>query len=128
MSLLLDTHVLLWWAADAPQLSAAARRAVAEGDVTVFVSVASVWEMAIKCSLGKLRLPSAVGEFVAETLRANRFRLLPIELAHAARVVDLPHLHGDPFDRLLVAQALAEGLTLVTADPRLAAYGAPTLW
>lgn len=128
MSYLFDTHAFLWWISDAPQLSDKAKHVVGDGASTVFVSVVTAWEIAIKRSIGKLDVPAPVATWVDHHLRANRFRLLPIELRHASRVAELPFHHRDPFDRLLVAQALEEQLALVTADRDLAAYGAPTLW
>jgi PIN domain nuclease of toxin-antitoxin system len=128
MHLLLDTHTFLWWVTDAAPLSSSARAAITDADNTCLLSMASVWEMAIKRSLGKLELNGDLGHFLAEQLPANQIALLPIELHHAVRVVDLPWHHRDPFDRLLVAQALCDGLTLVSADAALAAYGAPMLW
>jgi PIN domain nuclease of toxin-antitoxin system len=126
--LLLDTHTFLWWTADAADLSNRARKAIAAADSECWLSVVSVWELAIKISLDKLRLAQPLHRFVPEQLAANRIRLLPLELSHVTRVSDLPWHHRDPFDRLLVAQAAAEGLTLVTRDKALAAYGVTTLW
>ncbi len=122
MRLLLDTHVVLWWLNADRRLSAAARDAVAAADGEVLVSTASVWEMAIKAGLGRLRLPDDTGGFLADQFRANRFKVLPVGLDHAAAVRGLPGHHKDPFDRLLVAQALIEGATLVTQDAALRAY------
>lgn len=128
MSLLLDTHAFLWWVDDAPQLSARARQTILRKDMECFVSMATCWELAIKVSLGKLGLRESVERFVPEQLAMNGFRLLPFEFRHAARVENLPFHHRDPFDRLLVAQALTEKLTVVTADPAIAAYGVDCLW
>jgi PIN domain nuclease of toxin-antitoxin system len=90
--------------------------------------MASCWEMAIKASLGKLRLARPVERFVSEQIAANGFTLLNIELRHTAKVEKLPFLHRDPFDRLLIAQAMAEKLTIVTADSAFSAYGVKVLW
>jgi PIN domain nuclease of toxin-antitoxin system len=125
--LLLDTHVLLWWLADDPALNDAARAAIADPANAVWVSAASAWEIAIKSALGRLHLPQPACEFVPVALAENDFAPLPIAVDHALRVADLPPLHGDPFDRMLIAQALAEGLTLVTADAALARYPVPVL-
>ena len=119
MNLLLDTHVLLWWLADAPELSEAARDLIRDSNRAVWVSAVSAWEIAIKKALGKLEAPD---DLVA-ALEANGFRSLPIQVTHALLAGSLPRIHDDPFDRMLVAQAKAEGLTLVTADARLTAYG-----
>ena len=123
MRLLLDTHALLWWVDGGGKLSATQRRAIGRAGNQVFVSVASAWEMAIKASLGKLQLASPVGDYIARHLVANRFQLLNITLEHAARVEALPYHHRDPFDRLLVAQAKEENLTVISKDPLFARYG-----
>jgi len=128
MRLLLDTHAFLWWVADAPELSAPAREAIRDPDADCWLSLASCWEMAIKQSLGKLRLPSPLPRFVPEQLAANRIQQLGIEFRHVARVASLPFHHRDPFDRLLVVQADAEDLVLVSADPAFDAYGVQRLW
>jgi PIN domain nuclease of toxin-antitoxin system len=126
MAVLLDTQAFLWWVADDPRLSKRAARAIAATEC--LLSVASCWEMAIKASLGKLTLPGAVGRFVQEQLEVNGFSLIAISLEHAAGVAELPFHHRDPFDRLLVAQALAEGLSLVSADPIFRRYGVTRVW
>jgi PIN domain nuclease of toxin-antitoxin system len=126
--LLLDTQVFLWWVNDSPQLTAAARLAIADSGNASFLSVASCWEMAIKSSLGKLRLAKPIGRFVTEQLVANGFRLLNIDLRHAAKVENLPFKHRDPFDRLLIAQAMTDKLTLVSADNVFADYAVKVLW
>ena len=112
MILSLDTHVLLWWLADDVTLSQTIRATISDGKNLMFVSVAAAWEMVIKSALGKLDIPSDL----EAALTANRFQPLPITIPHALAVVDLPHHHNDPFDRLLIAQAKVEGLTLVTRD------------
>lgn len=127
MRLLLDAHAFLWWVTDDPALKRRARAAIADVDNECFVSHASVWEMAIKAALGKLKLPSTVARFVVEHCEANNFGLLPITLTHVAAVESLPFHHRDPFDRLLVVQAHHEGLTLVSRDPALKAYGVPVV-
>ena len=123
VELLLDTHALLWWLADDPQLSADARTAIADPDSVVAVSAASAWEIAIKSAAGKLRAPAEL----EQQLQRERFVPLPIRLPHALRAGALPPHHADPFDRMLVAQAELEGLTLVTRDPALRSYGIETL-
>lgn len=125
MRLLLDTHVLLWWLADAPKLAGEARAAIADPANEICVSPASVWEAAIKRTLGKLRFDDV--ELVA-ALEAGGFREMPIAVEHALRAGQLPRHHDDPFDRMLVAQARAEGLTIVSRDEALKAYDAPILW
>ena len=92
------------------------------------VSMASCWEMAIKVGTGKLTLPAPVEQFVPDQLAANSFQLLPIELAHVARVARLAHHHGDPFDRLLIAQSIVEALPMVSAESILGQYGVKRVW
>lgn len=128
MRLLLDTHALLWWALDHPNLSAPAREAIGDPNNEVRVSAATAWELAIKIGIGRLRLPIDLDVLLAEELRANGFVSLPVTTAHAVRVLALPQHHRDPFDRMLIAQALAEGLTLVSADEVVHAYAVPVLW
>jgi PIN domain nuclease of toxin-antitoxin system len=124
VNLLLDTHTFLWWLADDPKLGERARQAIADGSALVHVSAATLWEIAIKQALGKLKVESA--DLAAE-IPANGFVELPITGRHALRAGALPRHHDDPFDRMLVAQALDEGLTLVTRDPALEAYELSTL-
>lgn len=118
MRLLLDTHVYLWYLVDSPKLSRTARATIATAD-EVFVSAASIWEATIKAGLGKVKadLPLLV-----EGIEASGFSELPVTAAHAAAVAQLRPLHRDPFDRLLVAQAIFEPLRLLTADPVLVEY------
>jgi PIN domain nuclease of toxin-antitoxin system len=124
VNLLLDSHGLVRFAGDDPRLSRAARDAIMDPNVQVLVSVASLWELSIKSALGRLRL-SASPEAMVLTYG---FALLPIEVAHVRRLRTLPAHHGDPFDRMLVAQAVEEGLTLVTADKALHRYPVAWLW
>ena len=124
MRYLLDTHVLLWWIRDDPKLRADTRRTVTDPDHDIVVSAASIWEAAIKRAVGKLRFETAV---LLDTLRRGGLRVLPITAEHALAAGDLPRHHDDPFDRMLVAQAMAEGLTLITRDARLRAYQVATI-
>lgn len=127
MRLLLDTHALLWWLLDDPALPAAPRRAIERAEA-VFVSAASVWEVAIKQRLGKLpELTLGVAELPA-LIRESRFLPLAVDDRHAAAVATLPLHHRDPFDHLLIVQALTERLTLVTRDRQFAAYGVTLRW
>lgn len=119
MRLLLDTHILLWVMRDAQALSSGARTMITRAD-EVFVSSISLWEAAIKSSLGKL--PVAPTRLESAALSAG-FRPLPVTWVHALAVHGLPHLHRDPFDRMLIAQAISEPLHLITSDAALAAYG-----
>lgn len=126
MNLLLDTHIALWAIADSPRLPQRARELILDAGNSVSVSAASVWEIAIKHALGRGDMPIS-GEQALEWFRASGYTLLPIEAQHAAAVGQLPEHHADPFDRLLVAQALTEPLRLLTHDRALEAYGEPVL-
>ena len=126
-AVLLDTHTFLWWVADDARLSAKARAAITRAD-DVFLSVASCWEMAIKVSVQKLTLPHSVDRFVSEHLGVNQFALLAVHLEHVSQVASLPFHHRDPFDRLLTAQALHEGLPLISANPVFRKYRVKRLW
>ena len=121
--LLLDTHIFLWWRGEPSRLISTVRSGIATADL-VFVSVASAWEAAIKRSLGRLDLPDTMEAGVL----ASGFQQLLISFSHAERAAALPPHHRDPFDRMLVAQAQAEGLTLVTRDRRLEPYDVEILW
>ena len=123
MKLLLDTHVFLWWRANDRRLTSAARGAVADAEI-VFVSAATAWEAGIKRALGRLTFPDTIEAGVA----ASGFEKLPIDFLHAERAATLPRIHADPFDRMLVAQAEIEGLTLVSGDRHLGRYGISLLW
>jgi PIN domain nuclease of toxin-antitoxin system len=128
VKLLLDTHAFLWWVEGAPALGRRARAAVSDPDNEVFVSIASCWELAIKLSLGKLRLSQSLERFIPEQLTRNGFGLLGIEFRHVARIGDLPFHHRDPFDRMLVAQALLDDLAIVSADRVFRKYGVTVVW
>lgn len=123
MSLLLDTHVFLWYLADSPRLTKNARSLVARA-ASVQVSVASLWEIAIKMSLGRLRAKRLDADRLATLASECGFVDLPIKAGHAAGLLSLPGIHDDPFDRMLVAQAIAEDLTILTADATLLQYPA----
>jgi len=128
MRLLLDTHTFLWWVEDAPELSKKARQALANPDNECLLSLVSCWEMAIKLSLGKLKLAGVIKRFIPEQLAANGFRQLAIDFRHVARVATLPFHHRDPFDRLLAAQAKEEKLAIVSADAVFQKYGVKRIW
>src|SRR4030042_7087848 len=116
MKALLDTHTFLWWNLDSPELSTAARDFIADGNNEIFFSAASAWEIAIKCSRGKLTLPEDPGHYVGNRMAYHNFQALPIQVSHALYVYNLPPIHQDPFDRLLIAQSLLEDLPIMTSD------------
>ncbi len=122
--LLLDTHALLWSVGDTDRLSPTVRGVLDAGVVPAYVSAASIWEIAIKRASGKLKVP----ENLLESIAAARFGELGVSFQHAYLAGALPPHHGDPFDRMLVAQAQSENLTLVTNDARIGAYDVPVLW
>lgn len=121
--LLLDTHAFLWWLSDDPALSTAARDTICDGRNEIHVSAASVWEIVIKRAIGKLEAPGDLDKIVEE----ENFIRLPVSLGHAEAVGELPPLHKDPFDRMLIAQALSEGLVILTADSNIPRYGVRTM-
>ena len=119
---LLDTHALLWWLSDDPRLGAKSREMISDGRNQVFVSAATTWEMSIKTAIGKLKAPEDMDAVVED----EGFDKLPISLYHGQLAGSLPPLHQDPFDRMLIAQAQAEGLILVTADENIRQYAVRT--
>ena len=128
MRVLLDTHAFLWWIADDDRLGANARETIGSADNEVFMSAASVWEIVTKTRLGRLPIPRPIEDFIASQLEANAFQPLAITIRHALELDGLPDLHRDPFDRMLVAQALAEEMPLVTGDQAVRAYPVTTIW
>jgi|SRR5262249_23375431 len=124
MRLLLDTHVLLWWRDASPRLSRRAHAAISDSSNQVFVSIASLWEIVIKRSLGKLRFPDDL-ELV---MQEEAFDLMPISFRHLQALDALPMLHRDPFDRMLAAQSLSEAMPVVTADRVFSPYQAAIFW
>ena len=130
MRLLLDTHSMYWYIEDDPQLSGRARTLIQDASNEILVSPASYWEIAIKISIGKWRLNRPYEEFIDIGLNQYGFQVLPILPTHTARLIGLPFPQGhrDPFDRLLVAQALVEQIPIVSADSPLDAYGVTRLW
>jgi len=127
MKLLLDTHIFLWLITNDPQLSGKARFAIEDGNNDVFLSVVSVWEIAIKYKLGKLPLPQAPELFLPIQRQLHSVTSLSLEEGCVQQLVQLPDLHRDPFDRMLISQALHHNLTLVTEDHAILAYPVPTL-
>jgi PIN domain nuclease of toxin-antitoxin system len=126
LPVLLDTHAFLWWCEDSPELSKKARTAMKAEDC--FVSLASFWEIAIKISLNKLRLPGIIDKYLADQMSLNGFEQLEISFRQIMRCASLERHHGDPFDRLLVAQAQEESLPIVSRDPAFDRYGIKRIW
>ena len=128
MRLLLDTHAFLWWFAGNRRLSEAARRAIADESNEVLVSAASAWEIATKYRLGKLLSAAALALDIPGTIASQDFEELPVTVDDGARAGALPGPHSDPFDRMLIAQALSRNLTVVSIDERFDTYGVRRLW
>jgi PIN domain nuclease of toxin-antitoxin system len=128
VKLLLDTHAFLWFVLNDSSLSARAGDLIADGENEVFVSPASYWELAIKISLGKYHLDETFDTFFTNQLACNDFRILPIKVQHAAVLSQLPFHHRDPFDRMLIAQSMAEGVSLVSGDDVLRCYSGDIVW
>jgi PIN domain nuclease of toxin-antitoxin system len=125
---LLDSHTLLWYTLDDPQLSSAAKSLILDPANEILLSAASYWEIAIKVSIGKLTVHQPYEDFIEACLNKCGFTILGIEPRHTARLIGMPFHHKDPFDRLLVAQALVEGIPIISSDSILDAYGITRLW
>lgn len=128
MRAILDTHVLLWWLIDSDRLSPRAREVMGDPGAELYWSVASSWEIAIKAGIGRLSLPEVPRTFIPKVLREQSIQPLGISHAHALAVADLPPTHRDPFDRLLVVQAAAEGLPVLSADAIFDSYKTERIW
>lgn len=128
MKLLLDTHAFLWMSLDDPQLSETARQRLSDTSNELFLSAASYWEIAIKISIGKYILSEPLAEFVKREMTANDLKTMPIAVDHVGQLSGLPFHHKDPFDRMLVAQAVVEGLQLVSCDSIFDQYGVTRIW
>lgn len=128
MKLLLDTHALLWFSGGDSRISETAKESIADPENDLLLSLASVWEMAIKVSIGKLDLPNEISLFLAEARTNVSFEVLAIEQNHVLEVASLPFHHRDPFDRLLIAQAMLEQVPLVSADEQFDSYGITRHW
>ena len=128
MIVLIDTHALLWFLKDDPQLRAKAKSVIEDAQNRKLVSVASCWEIAIKAGLGKINLAESSRTLLERELPRNNFELLPISLEHATAVESLPPHHKAPFDRLLIVQAMIEAIPVVTVDDKFALYSITRLW
>ncbi len=128
MKLLLDTCTFLWWTEDSPRLSQAVRSAVSDPAHEVYVSTASIWEISVKHQVGRLTLPQPPERFLPEQRKRHGFLSLPVDEASVLQLPRLPPLHKDPFDRMLVCQAIEHGMTLLTPDPLIAQYPVRISW
>jgi len=128
VKLLLDTHALLWAVDDPSKLGVSAATALQHRSNDLHISAAVLWEISIKVAIGKLRLGPSFDIWANSAIAGLDARLLPISIEHANRQIALPWHHRDPFDRLLVAQGLSEGMTIVSKDPQFDAYAAPRIW
>ncbi len=128
MKILLDTHAFLWWITDDPKLSELARQIIGNGENTLFLSAASTWEIAIKARLGRLKIPDPPDRFISEQMHQNAIQGLPIQISHTLHVYHLPPHHQDPFDRILIAQAQLEALTLLSSDRLMEKYELKVIW
>ena len=128
MKALLDTHAFLWWISDDPRLSEKAKEIIADGRNELFFSAASGWELSIKAGLGRLEIPEDLQRFIFDQLSRNAIQVLPIYLSHALHAGSLPVHHRDPFDRILVSQAILEQIPLLSADPQISHYPVEVVW
>jgi len=128
MRALLDTHTFIWWVTDDSRLSSTARHIIADSENTLFLSAASAWEIVIKVRLGKLDLPEPPETYIPSRLAVNRFESLPIKMVHALQVINLPDLHRDPFDRIIIAQSQFEKLPIITVDSLITRYPIDVIW
>lgn len=127
MKILIDTHTFLWFINDHPNLSNNAAELL-ESDIDILLSIASLWEIAIKVNLKKLLLPDAYETFIPKQLTQNSIEVLPVTIEHLTVVAKLPLHHRDPFDRLLIAQAIAENIEIISADRKFDSYGINRRW
>jgi PIN domain nuclease of toxin-antitoxin system len=128
VKLLFDTHTFLWWESQPEKLSSTVLDLCRNPDNTLLFSVANAWEIQVKTQLGKLRIQRPLGELLAEQEQTNKLQILPVELGHVLALQHLPDYHRDPFDRMLIAQALVEGAALMTRDQVIARYAISTIW
>lgn len=128
MKFLLDTHTFLWFIQDDPSLSHPAKAAIENSNNAIFISIVSVWEMAIKTSLGKLQLPNSFEEIIPAQILLNHFSILPITIPHLQQVAKMPFHHRDPFDRLLIAQCQVEECPIIGQDQIFSLYTVQQLW
>ncbi|MBA3924611.1 MAG: type II toxin-antitoxin system VapC family toxin [Nostocaceae cyanobacterium] len=128
MRALLDTHAFIWWVTDDSQLSPTAKSIITDQDNVLYLSAASAWEIVIKVRLGKLDLPEPPEIYIPSRLIINQFESLPIEIVHALQVINLPDLHRDPFDRIIIAQSQVEKMPILTVDSKITSYPVDVIW
>jgi PIN domain nuclease of toxin-antitoxin system len=128
MRILIDTHVFIWWTSDSQKLSPRVYNLLTNPNTEALLSIISIWEMQIKLSLGKLQLKVSLPELVDDEIKRNRIELLQLDISHIYALSSLPQHHRDPFDRLLIAQSMSEGLEIVSVDENFDAYGVQRFW
>ena len=128
MDFLIDTHTFLWLVTDSPKLSNRAKKLYLNAENKIFLSLASIWEIAIKSSLGKIALDKPLEEFIDEHIRGNDIQILKIELPHILRIEKLPFHHRDPFDRLIISQQIENNLPIIGNDREFDKYGVKRIW
>ena len=128
MRALLDTHAFLWWVIDSPELSQSVRSVMGDSTNELYLSAASGWEIAIKTKLGRLEIAGDPEKLIPEQMVLNAISGLPVQMSHALHVFQLPDLHRDPFDRILIAQARLEEIPIITIDSAISQYDVETIW
>jgi PIN domain nuclease of toxin-antitoxin system len=128
MRALLDTHAFLWWVIDSPELSQSARSVIGDSTNELYLSAASGWEIAIKTKLGRLEIAGDPEKLIPEQMVLNAISGLPVQMSHALHVFQLPDLHRDPFDRILIAQARLEEIPIITRDSAISQYDVEIIW
>lgn len=128
MRALLDTHAFLWWLTDSPELSQSARSAIGDSTNELYLSAASGWEIVIKAKLGRLEIAGDPEKLIPEQMALNAIDGLPVQMSHALHVFQLPDLHRDPFDRILIAQCQVEEIPIITKDPAISQYDVEIIW
>lgn len=128
MKYLIDTHTLLWIVTNDPKLSAKAKDLYLDSENEIFISLASIWELSIKSSIGKISLEQPLDEFVDEHVKGNDIRILKIELPHVLRIENLPFYHRDPFDRLIISQSIEDNIPIIGSDKTFDSYPIKRIW
>ncbi len=128
MNLLLDSHIFIWWREEPAKLSPKAFSEISDANNNIFISVVTIWELQIKIALNRLTIKGGLENAVKDEQQNNGFQILPVNLSHALNIENLPPHHSDPFDRLLISQAIVENMTLVSADKEFGKYQVNLLW